>query len=100
VRASAGGLRLAFFHRGHCIDARGAERGQNSKEQAAQQGDGNREGEDAAVHFEIEKNLTLLCGNKTNEQRAPPSREEQAENRADTRKHDAFGEDLANEADA
>lgn len=71
--------------------------GQNSKEQTTEHGDGDGECENAAVHFEIEKNLVLLRGNEPNEQSAAPSREKDSENRADTREHDAFRKNLPNQ---
>src|SRR6185312_2082966 len=100
MRASARGLRLAFFHRGHGVDPRGSKSGQDSEEDTAEHGDGDGEGKDATVHFEIEKYLALLRGNETDEQRAAPTREKNPENRTHSRKHDAFGEDLTDETSA
>src|SRR6185437_5380354 len=100
VGGSAGGLRLAFFHRGHGVDTSGAERGQDSKEHAAEHGDGDGEGKYAAVHFQVEKDLVLLRGNETDEQRAAPTRKENAKNRAGSGKRDAFREHLTNQASA
>src|ERR1700735_4523932 len=93
-------LNLDALDRGRQRNACGAESRQDAKKQTRENGNADGEAEHAQVHGKVEKYLSLFRGNESDQQHTTPLREQNSQQRACSRKQNAFSEHLADQSGA